>query len=336
MDHIRILKRALEITWFYRALWVFGFILALTTPGGNSNGGSGGSGGGGGSSYMPPSGPAGFWMPPTVQIGPLEVSLIVVLVLLAVLIAVVFTTARYVSEVGAIRMVNGYEETGEKVSVGQGFRLGWSRAAWRVFLIDLMLTLGAMLVLILLMAIALAPLLTLTLDNETLGVIASILTAGLVILVVFVAIVAVITLSVLMQFFRRAAVLENLGVFEAIRRGWAVARSRPGDVIIMALILFALSLAAVILILPLLLLLVFLGLAAGGLPGLLAGGLASLFLEGSAPVIVGLVVGLPLFLLIVILPLLFVSGLAQVFSLGTWTLAYREILALQTVRSAES
>ena len=31
MDHIKILKRAWEITWRYPALWVFGIILALTT-----------------------------------------------------------------------------------------------------------------------------------------------------------------------------------------------------------------------------------------------------------------------------------------------------------------
>ena len=33
MDHIKVLKRAWEIIWRYRALWIFGIILALTTGG---------------------------------------------------------------------------------------------------------------------------------------------------------------------------------------------------------------------------------------------------------------------------------------------------------------
>ena len=45
MDHIKILKRAFNITWVYRALWVFGIILALTT-GGNSGSSSQGADGG--------------------------------------------------------------------------------------------------------------------------------------------------------------------------------------------------------------------------------------------------------------------------------------------------
>ena len=39
MDHVKILKRALDTTWRYRALWIFGIILALTTGGGSGGGG---------------------------------------------------------------------------------------------------------------------------------------------------------------------------------------------------------------------------------------------------------------------------------------------------------
>ena len=34
MDHVKVLKRAWEILWRYRVLWVFGIILALTAGGG--------------------------------------------------------------------------------------------------------------------------------------------------------------------------------------------------------------------------------------------------------------------------------------------------------------
>jgi hypothetical protein len=39
MNHINILKRAFNITVNYRALWIFGMLLALTT--GSGNGGNG-------------------------------------------------------------------------------------------------------------------------------------------------------------------------------------------------------------------------------------------------------------------------------------------------------
>ncbi len=43
MDHIRILRRAFQITRAYRALWLFGILVALTAArGGSSNGGGGG------------------------------------------------------------------------------------------------------------------------------------------------------------------------------------------------------------------------------------------------------------------------------------------------------
>jgi len=37
MDHFKIVKRALETTWRYRALWLFGALVALTA-GWNSGG----------------------------------------------------------------------------------------------------------------------------------------------------------------------------------------------------------------------------------------------------------------------------------------------------------
>ena len=41
MDHINIIKRAFTITWSYRVLWVFGFLLALTLPRNNGSSNSG-------------------------------------------------------------------------------------------------------------------------------------------------------------------------------------------------------------------------------------------------------------------------------------------------------
>ena len=42
MDHMKVLKRAWQILWSYKALWIFGIILALTTSSGSNSGGNGG------------------------------------------------------------------------------------------------------------------------------------------------------------------------------------------------------------------------------------------------------------------------------------------------------
>lgn len=329
MDTIRILRRSFEITWLYKALWVFGIILALTAPGGG--GGNGGSnGGGGGSSFVGPH-TAGPWNPAAwthalLDLNPAAVTaLIIAAITLSIALAVLFTIGRVVSETAVIRMADLYEATGEKLSVGQGFRLGWSRAAFRLFLIDLMLGLGAFLLIMLVLSLTLVPLLGFRTGNEAIGFLGGMTTAILLALAVLLIIVIVVVLAVVLQFFHRAAVLENLGVFAAIRRGWAVMRVHLGDTLLLALLLFALGVALAVVIIPLVLVFVMGGAAIGSIPGLIAGGLSSLFLEGEAPVVVGVIVALPIFLLVVTVPMLFISGLTKVFTANAWTLAYREM-----------
>src|SRR5438105_4227365 len=134
MDHIRIIKRAFSITTSYRALWVFGIILALTTGGSRRLGGSNGGGGRGGT------GPGQFHWP---VIAPAVLHAIIVagitLLCVFLIVGVIATIARYVSATALIRMVDQYETTGQKVGFRQGFRLGWSRRALRLFLLDLAL-----------------------------------------------------------------------------------------------------------------------------------------------------------------------------------------------------
>ena len=135
MDHIKILKRAWEITRHYRVLWVFGVILALTS---GSFQGSGGGGGGGGD------GSGISWSEEyktDLDLSPEAVNTLIAIaigaVCLILFLVVVGVIAHYVAQTTVIRMVNEYEDTGKQRSVRQGFRLGWSRAARRLFLLDL-------------------------------------------------------------------------------------------------------------------------------------------------------------------------------------------------------
>jgi hypothetical protein len=330
MDHLKVLKRAWEITWRYRVLWVFGIILALTT--GGSTGRGGGSGGGGGNGGFPS---PGDFSPP--EIPPQVVSMLIVvgigLACVIVILIIASVVARYVAETALIRMVDDYEETGEKRSVRQGFRLGWSRTALRLFLINLLIGLPTALAFILLFALALAPLLLWTTKNTAAGVVGTVATIGLSFLVILLAIVVGVVLSLLMHFFRRVCVLEELGVIESIRQGFDFVRQHLKDVGIMWLIMVGLGLGWMILMIPVTILLVVVGAMVGSFPALLVGGLASLFLEGAVPWILAAAVGIPIFILVVAVPGLFLGGLAEVFKSSVWTLTYRELRALESLET---
>src|SRR5436190_1326626 len=124
MDHIRILKRAFSITTTYRALWIFGILVALTAGGRIS--GSGRSSG----SSIPG---ARTWptLSPEAVTGLIVAGVVVLCVALVLFVAAVI--ARYVAETALIRMVDQHEATGVKVGFRQGLRLGWTRAARRLF-----------------------------------------------------------------------------------------------------------------------------------------------------------------------------------------------------------
>jgi len=341
MDPIKVLKRAWEITWRYRALWIFGIILALTTGGGGFRGGGGGGGDGIQYNFKGEDFPDFQWG----QISPPEVvsTLIAIGVGLACVIVILIiaaTIARYVAETALIRMVDETEETGQQHSVRQGFRLGWSRTAWRLFLIKLLVSLPVAVAFILLFALALAPLLVWTTESTPARVIGTVTTIGLFFLTLFLAIVVGAVLSLLTKFFWRACALEELGVIESIRQGFSVVRRHLKDVGIMWLIMVGVGIgwviamiAIAIVLLPAIILLIIVGGVLGGLPALLVGGLASLFFEGAVPWILAAVIGLPIFIMVVVAPWLFLGGLMEVFKSNVWTLTYRELRALESVES---
>jgi hypothetical protein len=207
------------------------------------------------------------------------IGIVIGVLCLALLLVVAFTIVRYVAETSAIRMVDRHESTGERVSFREGWRLGWSRAAFRMWLVDLVFGLGVVVVFLALFALAAAPFLVWTTGKNIAQVIGTIAGSGLVVLVILFLVLVAAVLSLLGHFFHRAIALENLGVFEGIRRGWAVVRRRPGDAIIMGLILFGLGLVFAIVMIPVTLILLVVAGVAGGLPGLLVGALTNLFTQ---------------------------------------------------------
>lgn len=342
IDHISILKRAWKILWRYRALWVFGIILALTTTSGSGNISSAQSAGGNGDNGFelpaPPEiqrelGEMGEGLAQLFEGGEIVGWLIAVgvgLACLSVILIVASTIARYVSETALIRMVDDYEIEATQRSIREGFRLGWSRPAWRIFLVGLIITLPLAVVFILLLALSAAPLLAWLFRNVAIGVLGTIGAIGLFFLTILFIILISTIAELLKRFARRACAIEDLGVLDAIQRGIQVIVNHPKDIGLMWLIMFGINLGYAVLMIPVFLLLLAVSGITGGLVLLLVRGIAGIFTTGALlPWIIGGIVGAPAFFLVLSAPLLFVGGLHEVYQSTVWTLTYREVTALE-------
>ncbi len=321
MDYLRILKRAWEITWRYRALWIFGIILALTAGGGGWNGGSGGSTGDRNVEITPPH------ISPELWLALIAVAIAVICVLF--LLAIIATIARYIALAALIRMVNDHEETGQKYNVLQGLRLGCSRAALRMFLIALLIGAPLAVLSFTMLLISLSPLLVWVVTSETaLLVIGTIAAIGLFFVSLLLIIVASAVVDLLFQFFWRACALEGLGVLDAIRSGFALVWRHLKDVAIMWVIMVGLRVGLTIALIPVTIILVVVGALLGALPGLIVWAIARMLFTEAVPWVLAGLVALPVLVLVVAIPSIFIGGLMEVFTSSVWTLTYQELRAL--------
>lgn len=321
MDHIKILKRAWNITWSFPALWVFGIILALTMGGRPSNPGNGNN-----LKYQLGQGDLNYHLSP--QVINALIGIAIALACVFFILMIVGTILRYVSEVSLIRMVDQHEDTGEKVTWRQGFRLGANRYAFYLFVIDIIVGIVMVTAFLIGLVVAAAPLLLLLIQNRVLTIIGIMLAVGLLMLLITVFIVLAIAVNLTMQLIRRACVIEKLNIFQSIQRGFQVFRRRLGDILIMGIILFALGIVYAIVSIPVFFGLLLGGLLIAGLPAALIGWIVSLFASGAWPWIVAAIFGVPLFLVILMVPTSIISGFVQTFVSSTWTLTYREAVAM--------
>lgn len=326
MEYSRILKRALEITWRYRALWLFGALIALFAGGGASSSSFNYSFDGRDLGTVPP-----FQMQP--QVDPAAVAtaillLVLIGIALAVLFFVVGTILRYISETALMRMVDDLEETGRKHTWRNGFRLGWSQRSLRLFVIDLIFGIPVAIMFVALFFFALTPLILWATGDTTAGVLGTVATVGLFLLVILLAILIALVLSLLRPFFYRMAVLEDRGIFNSIGEGFRLVRRHLGKAVAMWLLLVAIQIAWGIAMIPVVFVVVVIGLLIGGLPALAVGALVGAVTQGALPWLLAALVGVPLFLLVTGIPLLLLGGLIQVYLSTAWTLTFRELRAL--------
>jgi hypothetical protein len=354
MDHIKVLKRAFQITWNYKALWIFGIILALTVAGGhNYNPNPGDNSQARYTVDHPGEIPESIELPDGTEVTVPQVlrevtTWIAIGVTLAGLCCcaiivwiVVGRVLRYVAETALIRMVDDYEETGEKRGIREGFSMGWSRASFRLFLIDLLFLAAGLVVFvplfILMAALAGVSVYMFVKEVIVLGIIIAVAAAGLFFLTILFAIIVGTAIELFKPFFQRACVLEGLGVGESLARSLdMMKRHFAWDIAVMWLLVIGLNIgwivAMIIAALPLLLV----ALAVAAVPALVVGGLAGLIFGWLVGLIVGGMIGFLVFITVMVAAGVFLKGLRMTFLSTVWTLTYRELRALEGMDEKES
>jgi hypothetical protein len=352
MDPVKILKRAWAILWSYRALWIFGLILAIASAGAGGRGNN--------TNYQqdrnsPPPTPQNLQdafrdagrelqtflhegIPSAHISGQALTTFLWVLggfIVLMLLVGIVVAVARYVSETAVIRMVDEYEGSGNKMTVRQGFRLGWSNTSWRLFLINLIVNLPLIAGLLLVVMVAAAFVFSAANGNMKFTPASVLLAVGFVLLVIFVTVIVTILLHLLRNFFWRICVLENASVGESLRRGFEMVRENWKNVGLMWIVMIGLGIVwgiamiiLVIVTLPVVIVTAIIAALVVALPFLLLVGLFSTFLSSYLPWIAAGFFVAPLFFTLAFSPWLMLGSWQSVYTSTVWTLTYREIKAL--------
>jgi hypothetical protein len=300
MDFIEILKRAWQIIWKHKVLWIFGILAGCAQAGSSvSSGGSSGprSSGGGSGGAFPPN--VSHWFD---QIEPGMWVLIAAVALLVVFILILLSLfAGSIGRIGLVRGTQQVEQGAERLSFGELFS-GSLPYFWRV--LGLVLLVGtSMFLAILLVGIPLA-----------------VITCGIGALVI---VVVGFLVPIIVQQSVAAIVLENLGIIEALQRGWQLFRQHPDKFIIMGLVLnLGLTLAAgLVIALPLFLV------AAPALVGALWGTGEAL---RSGLIVAGVCLAgyLPVAILL--------NGILSAYIHTAWTLTYLRLTAPAVVMVGQS
>ena len=238
MDPVKILKRSWYILWSYRALWVFGLILALAASGAsrpsNNSNYQIDQGSDTASQLTPESLQQAFddaqrEMNTLLERGIPENNIsgeslttflwvVGIFFLVMLIVGIVMAVARYVSETAVIRMVDEYETSGNKMTVREGFRIGWSITSWRLFLINLIVNLPVIAFIIVALFMGGSVFFSVINGNGDFAAFSVVSTLAILGLSFFVVLILTIVLHLLRNFFWRISVLEDTDVGESLQR----------------------------------------------------------------------------------------------------------------------
>jgi hypothetical protein len=211
MDYGGLVKRALDIMWKFKYLWIFGFFVQF------------GSGGGGGIGRLTDKFD-GCELPVGDFFGRISlVGILIPLILIALVVFVLYVILYVISQGGLIHCVSRIE-SGEKPALRDGWNAGVANF-WRILGIAVVMIISVLAAILL----SLGPFIALIIINKVLG-----LLSAMVFIPLFMVLIAAISLISIYAY--RVCITESKGVFDSITSGWGMLTSNLGKSLIVALI----------------------------------------------------------------------------------------------------
>ncbi|MBI5030082.1 MAG: hypothetical protein HZB51_06110 [Chloroflexi bacterium] len=315
MDYGKILARAFEITYKYRALWLFGFLLSLF---------------GGSNSFNPSNFTSGtssrrdtpFDRDVLPNLPPNFEQYIAVIVIALICVALIWMLlgiiARFLSRGAVIGLVQELEANGTTPTVRRGFNIGSSRF-WQLLGISIVINLPLMvfsfaviLLAILPIAVSVIPMLSRGSRDVAGGLLAGgiITSIGFFCCAILCLMAVTLVIRPFFEFIVRVCVIEKRGVFDSIRDGYHIVRKNLGNVVILYLLLIGVGIGFGLLMIPVSLLLVAIPLGVGVVAYVASQSIVTAFIVGG-------IIAIPFVLI-----LIFIDGLYQVFDSAVWTEGY--------------
>jgi hypothetical protein len=286
MDYGDILRRAWQITWKNKGLWILGILAGCSGNNGNASQSV---------SYQTSSQEFPYLERTFDSLPPETLALIVgAVILVAVIAGLAFLVLGILGQAGLIAGVAHADESGS-VRLAEAWRLGLPHF-WRL------LGMAALLVaVILVIAVAAA--------------IFSVITLGVGALCLLPLLCLILPLAVVLAAYlpmvQNGIVLERLGVFEAFRRAWQLLKSNPGPLVLMAVIVLAIALVVGIVVAAPFLIVALPLIAVAASQGTGAG------LNAWLPLLACGAVYLPVAIVL--------NGVMTTFTSGVWTLTFRRL-----------
>ena len=292
MDYGYVIKRAWQIIWKFKVLWIFGILASCGQA--SSTGGSNWS-----YSFSNQDTNFNFQVQHFFnQLTPGSIALLIGLaVLFSLVVVVIVILLGTIGRVGLIRGTTKAEQGAERLTFGELWRDGLAYF-WRVFGLNLLIGISIFLA-AMIMIFA--------------GILLTVGTLGLFALCLLPLMCLLIPLAwavyVVVEQANVALVVENIGIIEAIKRGWQVVWSNIGSMIVMSLVLIlGVSLVGGLIIgLPLIVIAV---------PVMVG------FANGSAEAIRNGAIVSGIFFIIYLPVLVALSGILRAYITSAWTLTY--------------
>ncbi|MCJ7578300.1 MAG: hypothetical protein MUO91_07600 [candidate division Zixibacteria bacterium] len=207
MDYGGLVKRAIDIMWKFKYLWLFGLFLEF------------GAGGGGGAGRVPDK----FKVSITDFFGSISLSVVILLILVGLVVFLLYLILSIISQGGLIHCVSKIEK-GENPALRDGWNMG-VKNFWRILgigILILILVLGSM-------AITFGPFVILLIVSKTLGLLS---------LIIFIPLflVLLIPIALIELYANRVCIIEGKGIFDSIAGGWEMLKSNLGKSLVLALI----------------------------------------------------------------------------------------------------